>query len=59
VMLMLAYVTGAIVGGILVAARKKTMKGTLPFGTFLCFSAVTVMFWGQQFLEWYFSNFYY
>lgn len=52
-MLMLAYISGAVTGVVLLLAKKTTMKGILPFGTFLTLSSLTVMLWGEQLLAWY------
>ena len=53
VMLMIAYISGALVGVTLILAKRKTLKGILPFGTFLTFSAFIVFLWGEQLLDWY------
>lgn len=53
VMLMLAYVSGALVGVSLILMRKKTLQGILPFGTFLTFAALIALIWGDQILKWY------
>ena len=55
-MLMLAYVSGAIVGVVMVAAKKRTMKGILPFGTFLTAATVVILLFGGTIQSWY-SNF--
>ncbi len=47
--LYLAFLTGAIVGIILVLWRKKKLAGgTIPFGPFLVLAAFVVYFWGDQ-----------
>ena len=53
VALFFAYVVGAVVGLILVASRKKTMKSQVPFGTFLAAGTVFAMFWARPILNWY------
>ncbi len=53
VALFFAYVVGAIVGLILVASRKKTMKSQVPFGTFLAAGTIFSMFWAEPILNWY------
>lgn len=53
VMLMIAYVTGAIIGVFLVAIKQKTMKGVLPFGTFLTAATIIVLVAGSTLVEWY------
>ena len=56
-MLMLAYVSGALVGVAMILAKKTTMKGVLPFGTFLTAASLVVMLWGEELLTWYLSFF--
>jgi len=53
VALFFAYVIGALVSLILVAAKKKTMKSTIPFGTFLAIGTIIAMFWGEAIARWY------
>jgi len=51
--LMIAFVTGAICGLILIALKKKTMKSQIPFGPFLIAATFISLFWGAQILNWY------
>jgi leader peptidase (prepilin peptidase)/N-methyltransferase len=53
--LMAAFVIGAVVGMIAVARGTNSMKGTLPFGPFLALGAVTAFFWGASVIGWYLS----
>jgi prepilin signal peptidase PulO-like enzyme (type II secretory pathway) len=53
--LMAAFVIGAVVGVIAIACGKNSMKGTLPFGPFLALGAVTAFFWGAPIINWYLS----
>jgi prepilin signal peptidase PulO-like enzyme (type II secretory pathway) len=54
ILVMLAFVIGAVVGVVLVALGAKGMKSAVPFGPFLAFSAVLVFFAGNAILEsWY------
>jgi prepilin signal peptidase PulO-like enzyme (type II secretory pathway) len=53
--LMAAFVIGAVVGVIAVARGTNSMKGTLPFGPFLALGAVTAFFWGAPIIGWYLS----
>lgn len=48
--LWLAFVTGALVGILLIAMKKKTLKQTVPFGPFLI-AATAVTPWASQFLD--------
>jgi leader peptidase (prepilin peptidase)/N-methyltransferase len=51
--LMLASVTGSIVGVLLIASRRGTMKYALPFGTFLALGAAAAATVGPAILSWY------
>jgi prepilin signal peptidase PulO-like enzyme (type II secretory pathway) len=53
--LMAAFVIGAVVGVIAVVRGTNSMKGTLPFGPFLALGAVTAFFWGAPIIGWYLS----
>jgi len=57
-MLMLAYVGGALVGVILVLAKRRKLSGTLPFGTFLTAATLAAMLWGEGIAAWYLNLFY-
>ena len=49
----LAFISGAIVALIAVAAGKKGLKSQIPFGPFLILGSLVVLFCGQQILTWY------
>lgn len=49
-----AFVAGALVGILLIFLKKKTMRGTLPFGPFLAFGSALVFFLGTPIAQWYF-----
>lgn len=49
-----AFVTGALVGIVLIAARQKGARQTLPFVPFLVAGAAIVFFAGAPLLQWYF-----
>ena len=53
VALFIAYVLGAIIGIFMIIGGKKGMKDALPFGTFLSASAVVVLLYGQEIINWY------
>jgi prepilin signal peptidase PulO-like enzyme (type II secretory pathway) len=53
--LMAAFVIGAVVGVITVARGTNSMKGTLPFGPFLALGTATAFFWGTAIIGWYLS----
>ena len=46
--LWLAFLTGALTGVILVLAKKKTLKQTVPFGPFLIASTIIADVWGER-----------
>ncbi|MFA5076464.1 MAG: prepilin peptidase [Patescibacteria group bacterium] len=51
--LILAYVTGAIVGVMLILSKNKSWSSAIPFGTFLTSSTFFCLFYGQAILNWY------
>ncbi|MCR4324111.1 MAG: prepilin peptidase [Candidatus Curtissbacteria bacterium] len=51
----LAFFVGAVVSLLLVAFGKKSIKATIPFGPFLVFATIAVLFWGSTMISWYFS----
>ncbi len=53
VALFLAFFTGAIIGLILIAQNKKTLKSMVPFGPFLFFGTFLAMFYGELIINWY------
>lgn len=55
VALMLAYMSGAIIGLALVALKKKTFKSAIPFGIFLIPATFVVMIWGRNIVNLIFS----
>lgn len=52
-MLMLAYLLGAAMGFILIAAGRKNLGSKLPFGSFLAISAIIIMIYGDKIANWY------
>ena len=52
--LIIAFITGAIVGGLLMVTGRKRMKDKVPFGPFLVAGAVIVFFFGYQIIGGYF-----
>ncbi len=53
VLLMVAFLTGSIVGILLILFGKKKIKQTIPFGPFLSLGALITLFWGDKLLNWY------
>ena len=54
---MFASVIGAAVSLVLMLARKKTMKSSVPFGPFLVMGAASVFFFGEALIRGYFNFF--
>lgn len=57
VALFIAFLLGAAVGLILVAAKRKTMKSEVPFGPFLVTGTLLALFLGQRMIDWYWGVF--
>lgn len=55
--LLLAFVSGGIVGALLLLCRRGKLKQAIPFGPFLCAAAVAVYFWGIEIITWYWRRF--
>lgn len=53
VALFIAFVLGSMVGLLLIALQKKTLKSAVPFGTFLTVAAIATMLEGERILKWY------
>ncbi len=53
VALFLAYVSGAVVGSLLLAAKKTSWQSQVPFGTFLSAATLIALLWGDRMLVWY------
>lgn len=51
--LFVSYISGALVGGILLLLHRVTRKSQMAFGTFLAVSTVFTMFWGDKIVGWY------
>ena len=52
--LFIAFVFGSIVGLILIAAKRKTLKDAVPFGPFLILGTLVALFWGGGLVNLYF-----
>ena len=55
VALLLAFVTGAVAGVLLIALKRRSRKDPIPFGPSLAAGGVIAMFAGQSLLRWYFG----
>ena len=53
VALFFAFILGSLVGGVLVATGKKTLKDSIPFGPFLISGFYLALFFGDKILGWY------
>mgnify|MGYP001082451489 CR=1 FL=1 len=51
--LAVAFLSGAVVGLILVAMKKKGLKSEIPFGCFLAPATYIAIFFGGEIIEWY------
>ena len=51
--LLLAFVSGALLGGCLLLYQRARLQQELPFGPFLCLNALLCYFYGWEFLAWY------
>jgi prepilin signal peptidase PulO-like enzyme (type II secretory pathway) len=51
--LFLAYISGAIIGSILLLSRKATPRSAIPFGTFLTLATYIAMLWADPILLFY------
>lgn len=52
---MAAFVIGSIIGVLLIAGKKATMKAAVPFGPFIVVGFYVAIFYGEDLLRWYFS----
>ncbi len=52
-----SFISGAVVGTVLIAMKRKSGKDRLPFTPFLLFGLVASMLWGQRIIDWYLGRF--
>jgi leader peptidase (prepilin peptidase) / N-methyltransferase len=57
--LFVSYMLGALVGLGLVGAGKKQLSSKMPFGTFLAASAIIILLYGRNIIDFYFNLFYF
>ena len=55
--LLLAFVSGGVVGALLLLCRCGKLKQAIPFGPFLCAAAVAAYFCGKEIITWYWRMF--
>jgi leader peptidase (prepilin peptidase)/N-methyltransferase len=53
--ILVSSMTGAVVGLIAMRRSKEGFSTMLPFGPFLALGAICYLFWGEAFLNWYWS----
>ncbi len=53
VAILLSWISGGLVGAILLAFKIKKRKDPIPFATFLATSAMVTLLWGQAIYHWY------
>jgi len=53
VAILLSWISGGLVGAILLAFKIKKRKDPIPFATFLATSAMVTLLWGQAIYQWY------
>jgi leader peptidase (prepilin peptidase)/N-methyltransferase len=51
--LFFSSLTGSLIGGAIMMAKKEDGKLAVPFGPFLTFSAVAYIFFGEKMIQWY------
>ena len=55
VALMLAFISGSIIGIALLLMGKKQFGQTIPFGPFLTLGGIVAIYWGDKITNWYLS----
>ncbi|MGI6778179.1 MAG: prepilin peptidase [Acetivibrionales bacterium] len=55
--LLLSIITGGVSGIILVAAKVKGRRDTIPFGPFIVLGTLIAIMWGENILGWYLDSF--
>ncbi len=54
--LFLAYLSGAVVAGVMMVARKVKSSSTIAFGPYLLAGGGVSWFWGERIVNWYFQH---
>lgn len=55
VALMIAFLSGSVVGILLIISGKKSFGEHIAFGPFLVLGSITALLWGKEILQWYLS----
>ena len=53
--LFLSFISGSVIGLVLILLKRKTFKSEVPFGCFLAPATFISMFWGQEIINYYFE----
>ncbi len=53
-----ASLVGSLIGAFIMWRSKQGLTAMLPFGPFLALGAVSYLFWGQSFFQWYMQSFF-
>lgn len=53
VALLIAFISGSIIGIMLIALKEKNLQSKIPFGPFLSFGAILALFYGEELINWY------
>ena len=56
--LLLAFISGGILGIYYLACKRADKKTALPFGPFLAGGGIIAYFWGAQIIAWYLDKFF-
>jgi len=51
--LFIAFLSGGLVGLVLILTHKKKLKSMVPFGPFLVSGTIIALFWGEKIVSWY------
>lgn len=51
--LLIAFVSGSIIGIILIVFKKKNFQSKIPFGPFLSLGTIFAFFWSEELINWY------
>jgi leader peptidase (prepilin peptidase)/N-methyltransferase len=52
--LMIAFILGAVIGSVLLATKKKKLKDALPFGPYIAVGTAIIFYWGLDIMTLYF-----
>ncbi|MGM0365597.1 MAG: prepilin peptidase [Actinomycetota bacterium] len=55
--LFIGFLIGSVYGLMMILAKKKKFKQTIPFGPFIALGSIIALFWGSNIINWYLSFF--